>query len=153
MVLRAIGFAKIPLLGLCSPRVRELNERRCVVSIPLRRMTKNHLGSMYFGALSIGADCAGGMIAVEQIQKKFGRGGMKKVALVFKDFQAEFHKRAEGEVHFTCEDGELISRMLEETLRTGERVTEGVQVIATVPRLSGNEPVATFKLGLSLKRR
>ena len=53
------GFFKIPLIGFINPKLVELTDKRMVVRVPLRRKTKNHLGSMYFGALSIGADLAG----------------------------------------------------------------------------------------------
>ena len=37
--------------------------------MPLRRRTKNHLGSMYFGVLAVGADITGGFLAMEPIQE------------------------------------------------------------------------------------
>ena len=37
--------------------------------------------------------------------------------------------------------------------RTGERVTLPVEIVATVPDRHGDEPVARFTLGLSVKRR
>ena len=37
--------------------------------------------------------------------------------------------------------------------RTGERVTIPVDVVATVPKRYGDEPVARFTLGLSLKKK
>src|SRR4051812_37497364 len=99
LVLRSFGFFKIPLLFFVSPSVVELTDEKCVVKIPLNRRTRNHLGSMYFGTLAIGADCAGGLIAMRLIQAE-----KAKVSLVFKDFKAEFLKRPEGDVHFTSED-------------------------------------------------
>jgi hypothetical protein len=42
---------------------------------------------------------------------------------------------------------------VEETDRTGERVTLPVEVVATVPKKYGDEPVARFTMGLSLKRK
>jgi acyl-coenzyme A thioesterase PaaI-like protein len=146
-LLRAFGV-KIPLLLFATPSVVELTDDRCEIKIPLNRRTKNHLGSMYFGALSIGADCAGGMIAFRMIEKS-GVG----VSLIFKDFQAEFLKRAEGDVHFSCENGKEISELVERTIETGERQNLSVQVTATVPSKVGIEPVARFVLTLSLKRK
>ena len=52
------------------------------IKIPLKRRTKNHLYSMYFGALSVGADITGGFLAMMCIQKT-----NKRVALIFKDFK------------------------------------------------------------------
>ena len=147
--LRLFGWLKIPLLASVRPSVVELTETRCVVRVPLRRWTKNHLGSMYFGALAIGADCAGGLLAMDQI-KRSGR----EVSLVFKAFQATFLKRPEADVYFICEEGETIRDQVRRALATDERLTEPMHIQAAVRLPDGAfEPVAEFTLELSLKRR
>jgi hypothetical protein len=89
------------LLYFTKPAVIEVNERRCEVRIPLNWRTKNHLKSMYFGALCIGADVAGGLICFHLMSV------MKvRLSFVFKAIRAEFLKRPEDDVHFHCEDGE-----------------------------------------------
>ncbi len=75
------------------------------------------------------------------------------VSFIFKDFKAEFLKRAEGDVHFANEDGPVIQELLRRALGSGEREEAKVHVTATVPRKRGGEPVARFELTLSLKRR
>ena len=145
--LRLFGLTKIPLLFYVGVSVVEISPKRMVVRIPLRRRTRNHLGSMYFGALCIGADVAPGASAMYLIRQQPTR-----ISMVFKDFQAEFIKRAEGDVHFTCNQGKDIADLVAQAAASGERVERQVEVIASVPSLS-NEPVARFKLTLSLKRR
>jgi len=147
LALRLFGFAKIPLLFYVGVSVAELTTERMVVRIPLRRRTKNHLGSMYFGALCIGADCAPGAFAMYLIRQQPAR-----IFMVFKDFQAEFLKRAEGDVDFICDQGKEIRELVALAAASDERVEKQVEVIATVPSLS-DEPVARFKLTLSLKKR
>jgi acyl-coenzyme A thioesterase PaaI-like protein len=147
--MRLFGWLKIPLLASVRPSVIELSETRCVVRIPLRRWSKNHLGSMYFGALAIGADCAGGLLAMDQI-KRSGGG----VSLVFKSFQASFLKRTESDVYFICEEGAAIRDQVARTLASEERITEPMHVQAAVQLADGSfEPVAEFTLELSLKRK
>jgi acyl-coenzyme A thioesterase PaaI-like protein len=143
---RLFGLTQIPLLWYIRPSVLEFDSKRCVVKVPLMRRTKNHLGSMYFGVLCAAADCAGGLVAMRQIQESG-----KKVALSFKDFHAEFHKRAEGDVLFINEEGEEIRAFVEEVISSGERMNKPVTINAYVPSKFGNEPVATFVLTLSLK--
>ncbi len=146
--LRAFGLLKVPVLFFISPKVTELSSERCVIQVPLNRRTKNHLNSMYFGVLAAGADCAGGLIAMRQIQEE---GNL--VSLVFKDFQANFLKRAEGDTLFTCEDGEAIRKLVHKATESGERESMPVRVVATVPSKLGTQPVAEFTLTLSLKRK
>jgi hypothetical protein len=147
--MRLFGWLKIPLLASVRPSVVELSETRCVVHVPLRRWTRNHLGSMYFGALAIGADCAGGLLAMDQI-KRSGGG----VSLVFKSFQAAFLKRPESDVYFICEEGAAIRDQVRRALESEERITEPMRIQAAIKLADGSfEPVADFTLELSLKRK
>jgi len=146
LALRAFGLWKVPLIFLVNPWVRALNDELCEIVIPLNRLTRNHLRSMYFGTLAIGADCAGGLLAMSQIRKS-----KKKISLVFKDFKADFLKRPEADVHFLCKEGEKIREMVKETLKTQKRVNRPIRITARTPKKLGKDPVAEFELTLSLK--
>jgi acyl-coenzyme A thioesterase PaaI-like protein len=139
---------KIPSLFFIGPKVLELDGDGCAIRIPLDLRTKNHLDSMYVGVLCAGADLASGLNAAWLIYTRH-----KKVKLAFKDLKAEFLKRADGDVVFRSRDGARVRAAVEETDRTGERVTLPVEVVATVPKKYGDEPVARFTMGLSLKRK
>jgi acyl-coenzyme A thioesterase PaaI-like protein len=149
VLLRGFGLFKIPLLFFISPTVVELTDEKCVVKVPLTRRTSNHLGSMYFGTLACGADCAGGLIAMRLIQTE----GQGKVSLIFKDFHADFLKRPEGDTYFTCTQGAEIQALVRKAIESGERENLPVRITATVPSKLGDEPVAQFILTLSLKRK
>jgi len=145
---RAWSFRHVFLLWFVQPSVLEVNERRCEVLVPLTWRTKNHLQSMYFGALCIGADVAGGLIAFHLMrQKKLG------FSFVFKDVRGEFLKRPEDDVHFSCEDGELVQQLVARAQASGEREETTVHVTARVPKKLGDEAVARFEMTLSVKKR
>jgi hypothetical protein len=65
--------------------------------------------------------------------------------------KAEFLKRADGDVVFRNRDGRRIAEAVERAGTTGERVTIPLEIVATVPRRYGDEPVARFTMSLSLK--
>lgn len=144
-VMRAFGFTKVPLIWWCRPKVVDHTDERLEVKIPLRRRTKNHLGSMYIGVLVVGADVTGGFLAMDPIMKS-GRN----IALLFKDFKADFLKRPEGDVHFYCNDGLAIRELVEKAIETGERHNFTMLIEATVPSIS-MDVVARFELTLTLK--
>jgi acyl-coenzyme A thioesterase PaaI-like protein len=146
--LRLWTFAKIPLLFFLRPSVIRADECSTVIRIPLTRRSRNHLGSMYFGALCAGADLAGALTAMRRIDAS-GR----RISLIFKDVKAQFLKRAEGDVFFSCEDGEAVAGLVRRAIESGAREELPVRIVATVPDRLGNEPVAEFHLTLSLKRR
>lgn len=140
------GLVKVPLIFFVSPRVVRLDDQECVVKIPLNKRTKNHLNSMYFGVLATGADVAGGLAAMNEIT-----ASKKPVALSFKDFHAEFLKRAEGDVHFICTQVPEIKKFVAEVISSGERMNLPVEIKAYVPSINPTEEVARFVLTLSLK--
>jgi len=148
LYLNFFGFFKVPFIWLARPKILHLDDERVEVKIPIRRRTKNHLNSMYFGVLAVGADVAGGFMAMSKAQDS-GR----KVSLAFKAVEGQFLKRPEADVHFICEDGKQIDQMLKRTFDTGERVNEAVKITAICPSLHGDEPMAEFYLTLSLKRK
>jgi hypothetical protein len=135
---------RIPLCS-SSARVLELDEEGAP-SDPARPPTRNHRLDV-LGVLCAGADVASGLNAAAFIHREH-RG----VKLSFKDLKADFLKRADGNVVFRSRDGARIRRAVEQAAATGERVTVPVEVVATVPRKYGDEPVARFTLGLSMKR-
>ena len=141
------GLTQVPLIFYCRPKVVSISDSKLEIKIKLNRRTKNHLNSMYFGVLAVGADVTGGFLAMRYIQ-----ASTSKIALIFKDFKAEFLKRAEGDVHFVCEDGIAIQNLVRAAEETGERQSLPVQIIATVPKIS-DEPVAKFILTLSIKKK
>jgi len=145
--MRFFSLLRIPLIFFCRPIVISISDTRLEVKIKLNRRTKNHLNSMYFGVLSVGADITGGFMAMKLINNSQSR-----ISLIFKDFNAEFLKRAEGDVHFICEDGLAIQNLIKLCEHTTERQNLLVNITAIVPSIS-NEVVAEFKLTLSLKRR
>jgi acyl-coenzyme A thioesterase PaaI-like protein len=146
LFVRALAL-KIPMFLWLGPRVLELDDEGCAVEIPLGWRTKNHLiGAMYFGALCVGADLAGGMPAAKLILARYP--GMK---LVFGEMKAEFLKRADGDVLFRNRDGRRVAEAVERAAASGERVTIPLEVLATVPARYGDEPVARFTMTLSLK--
>lgn len=146
-IVRLLSLPRIPLVAYCAPQILRLDEEVSVVRVPLRFRTRNHLGTMYVAALTCGADVAGGLHVAKAVY--FGR---KKLSFVFKTLSAEFLKRADGDVEFTCADGRQIAQAIARAEQSGERVELPIQIVATVPERHGAEPVARFRALLSLKR-
>ena len=148
-MVRLWALQNVFFLWLASPKIVELTDERCVVSVPLNwRTRRRDIRAMYLGTLCMGADVAAGLIAFKLVNERKLRANF-----VFKDMKAEFLKRAEGDVHFTNTQGPMIQEMLRRAMETGERQEATVPVIATVPSKLGDEPVARFELTLSLKKK
>lgn len=138
-----LGFLKIPLINFCRPRLIKMDDTTVEVKIKLRRRTKNHLKSMYFGALAVGADVAAGIHAF-YFAEKSGR----KVSFAFKGVKAEFLMRAESDITFVSVEGELVQKAFDSSAASGERVNQPINVIAYNDK---KEAVATFEMIVSVK--
>ncbi len=138
-----LGFVKIPIIGFVKPKLILLNDEKAAVKIRLRRRSKNHLKSMYFGALAVGADVAAGLHAFY-----FAEQMGKKVSFAFKGMNAQFLMRAESDIVFVSEDGAKVSEAMKRSLELGERVNEPINVLA---KNSKDEIVATFEMIVSVR--
>ena len=138
-----LGFVKIPMIRFTRPRLLSIDDDSARVKIKLRRKTKNHLNSMYFGALSIGADIAGG-IQVFYFSKKMDR----KVSFAFKGMNAQFLKRAESDIVFESHGGQKIKAAMEKSLKEGSRINDSILVEA---KNDAGEVVATFEMIVSVR--
>jgi acyl-coenzyme A thioesterase PaaI-like protein len=139
---------RIPLLFWVRPRVVEVSAGRVLVKIRLRRRTKNHLGTMYFGALATGADAAIGYLAMLHI-----RASGAPISLVFRDIRGDFLKGARGDAVFECEDGHAIETLVAEASASRRRCELACTAVARVAAEDGgSDEVARFVLTLSLRR-
>ncbi len=148
LFLRYFALTKVPMIFYSRASIVEISTEKVVLKLPLRRRNKNHLNSMYFGALNIGADVCGGVIAMLRLQSS-----RQKYSFSFKSFKADYLKRPEGDTYFTCTQGKEIGRFIEKVSQSDERMEMPIQVTATVPDKLGDEPVAEFELVISVRRK
>ncbi len=148
LFLSLYGWAKIPLIGFCSPQVIEASDQRTVLKMKLGYRTRNHLGAMYFGALAIGSELCIALLAVKKIKES-----KVPIDFLFKDYKADFLKRAEGDVLFICEEAQIVVQQIAEATLSPERINRTMTAYAVVPSVSPTEKIATFSLTLSVKKR
>ena len=142
----SFGHFKVPLIGYLRPRLISLCDSEIVIKLKLNRRSKNHLQSMYFGALAVGADLAGGLHAFYHAER-----AKVKISLAFKSFQAQFLKRPEADVYFICNMGEIVKEMIADSQKTGQRINKPLEISAYTNYPQQPELVARFTLELSLK--
>ena len=142
------GLFKIPMIGFVSPRLLLMDNERIVIKIPYKRKTRNHLQSIYMGALVIGADLAAGFHAFS-----IGKEMDKNISLAFKGISADFISRPMSDVFFECSEGATVKGMIEESINSGERITKDISVEVFTNYPDQPELIANFTLGLSLKNK
>ena len=148
MKLRMVTWWQIPVICYCRPKIIHLDDESCKLRIPLNWRTRNHVQSMYIGVFTVGADLTGGLLTLRSIRKR-----KRKVVLIFKDFHANFFKRAEQDVIFICKDGAEIDNAVQQAVDKSERINLPINITAMLSQDTENDPVANFKLTLSIKDR
>ncbi len=138
-----MGIFKIPMIAFVRPKLMQLDENTSKVNVRLRRRTKNHLNSMYFGSLAVGADVAAGLHAFY-----FAELSGTRISFAFKAVKSEFHKRAMSDVQFISNEGQKVKATFDEAVRTKERINKWIHVDV---KDSNNELVATFEMEISVK--
>lgn len=147
--MRLWSLRNVFLLYFVKPSVVAVSEAGCEIRIPLNwRTRRRDIGAMYLGTLCMGADVASGLVAYHLMRVR-----KLRVSFIFKDMRAEFLKRAEGDVHFSCDEGANVVALVERAMASGEREETTVNVIARVPKKLGEEPVARFAMTLSVKKK
>ena len=138
-----MGMFKIQMIAYVRPKLIQLDDKESLIRIKLRRRTKNHLKSMYFGILAVGADIAAGLHAFY-----FAEQSGVKVSFAFKAVKAEFLKRATSTVTFSSNEGKIVQEVFNEAMESKERVNRWIHVEA---KNTDNEIVATFEMEISVK--
>jgi acyl-coenzyme A thioesterase PaaI-like protein len=146
-LINAYSMVQIPLLGFITPRVVESTASKSVIRVRLDRRTRNHLGVMYFGALAMGAELSIALKAITEIAESG-----QKIDFIFKDFSADFLKRADGHVHFVCGQAKGVADLIRKASKSSERLEKKFSGYAIVPA-NGNEPVMKYTLTLSVRNR
>lgn len=145
-LVKLLSFFKVPLLFATSPRVVEFTDEVATVYLPLKRKNKNHVGSMYFGALAMGAELSVALMAIKGTNES-----KHKVSFIFKDFNAQFLQRADRGVYFTCVEAADAMALVKAAEESTERVEKTIKGYGYTD-VKTKEPIFTYTLTLSLKR-
>ncbi len=148
LLLWSVSSLKLPLLFYIRPRVVQYDEQVCRIQVKLNRRSRNHVGSMYFGALAMGAELSIAAAAVFQIFAT-----RKKVEFIFKSFKCDFLKRADADVIFVSELNEHVEALVQRAIRgQGQRVEETFTGYAVTVK-NPQEKIMLYQLTLSMKLR
>ena len=135
---------RTPMINYLRPSIVSMDDKRVVLEIKLGRRANSNWNSMFMGALATGIDITGGFLAFE-------KSAELNIGILYKDIQISFLKRADGDVHFVCENGAEIHEGLRKAKETGERVNVPVLFKCYVP--PSTEPCVIANSTLSMKRR
>ncbi len=112
---RMFLFSKLPAAYFAGVRVREIDEKKCVVTVPYKWLSQNPFRSTYFACLSMAAEMSTGSLAMVHLYKI-----NPPVSMLVVKVESEYFKKATRRTTFTCEDGEAMRQTIQDSIATGE---------------------------------
>lgn len=135
--------AKLPSALFWSLRIKSLSLEKCAVTIPFKWRTQNPFKSIYFAAMAGAAELSTGALC------QLSQAGKGKYSMLVVDFRAEYYKKANQKITFTCAQGlELVA--LIDSLAVG--ASDKLTMLSTGTNPEGEE-VAKFFVTWSFKRK
>ena len=142
---RLAMFSQLPLGFWIGMRVRELNENRCVVTVPYKRLNKNPFRSTFWAVLGMAAEMSSGAILTMFTYKQ-----KPSISLLVGSQTGKFSKKAVGITTFICESGPEIKAAVVKAAETGE----AVEVLCPVKGFNdAQEVICEFTFTWSMKAR
>ncbi len=136
---------KLPLAWLAGTRIKKIDSDGCQISMPYGWRNQNPFQSIYFAAQSMSAEMSTGMLCILAIEHSG-----ESVAMLVSHNEAEFTKKANANVTFTCNDGQKMFDAVAETCRTGEPALVDMHAVGVMD--NGIE-VSRFNFTWTVKKR
>jgi acyl-coenzyme A thioesterase PaaI-like protein len=142
---RMFLLTKLPSAYFAGVRVREVDEKKCVVTVPYKWFSKNPFRSTYFACLAMAAEMSTGALALTHLYKR-----KPAVSMLVVKVEGEYFKKAADKTSFVCVDGELIKQRIEDSIASGE--AKSIRARSTGTNEKG-ELVAEFFITWSFKAK
>jgi hypothetical protein len=108
-------LTKLPMAFIAGLKIKLIAEEKAIVKVKYKWLNQNPFRSIYFAVLSMAAELSTGLLSFGHIYKRKPSASMLVIQL-----QADFYKKAVGNISFVCEDGLAIKAALENAYATGE---------------------------------
>ena len=142
---RLFLLTKLPSAFFAGVRMRGIDGNKCAVSVPYKWFSQNPFRSTYFACLAMAGEMSTGALGLAYVYKR-----KPAISMLVVSVHADYQKKATGRTIFTCEDGALFKKMIEEAIETGESRTVAARSIG---RNAAGEIVAEMVVTWSFKMR
>lgn len=136
-------LSKLPSAFFCGVRVVDADENKCSVKVPYKWLSQNPFKSTYFACLSMAAEMSTGLLCLMHLHKR-----QPAVSMLVIKIEGNFHKKATGITVFTCEDGNVIKKTIEDAIFSNEGK---IVTTRSYGRNAAGEIVADFAVTWSFK--
>lgn len=125
--MRLFLLQKLPSAWFMGIGVRYCDESQTTVSLPYGWRSQNPFRSTYFAAQCAAAELSTGLLAMAHLQ------GKPPVSMLVTHIEAEFLKKADQTLLFTCAEGAELSNAIARTLENGEAQVYRASSVGRLP--------------------
>lgn len=134
---------KLPLAYFGGVRVISLSETIAIVKIKHQWINQNPFKSIFWVAQGMAAEMSTGILIMQEI-----RNSNSKVSMLVTHQESDFSKKATGKILFTCNEGELVKKTIEKSIKTNEGQTV---ILTSIGVNESGVVVSNFRFQWSLK--
>ena len=109
---------RLPSVWLCGIRVTLLEQSFCEAKVKHRWINQNPFNSMFWAVQGMAAELTTGMLLMQEIQIS-----KRKVSMLVLNNKANFSKKAQGRITFSCNSADLITNAIKKLLETDKPQT------------------------------
>ena len=109
---------RLPSVWLCGIRVTLLEQSFCEAKVKHRWINQNPFNSMFWAVQGMAAELTTGMLLMQEIQTL-----KRKVSMLVLNNKANFSKKAQGRITFSCNSADLITNAIKKLLETDKPQT------------------------------
>jgi hypothetical protein len=142
---RLFLLTRLPSAFFAGVRVLFADEKKCVVTVPYKWFSQNPFKSTYFACLSMAAEMSTGVLSMAHLYQR-----NPAVSMLVTRVQGDFIKKAVGRTSFTCEDGSILKKTIDDAVISGEGK---IVTVRSYGRNAAGEIVAQFDITWSFKAK
>tara|TARA_B100000401_G_scaffold218069_1_gene147256 strand:- start:1036 stop:1479 length:444 start_codon:yes stop_codon:yes gene_type:complete len=100
-------FKYLPSAWLCGVRVRDLNDKKCIISVRHNWFNSNPFKSLYWAVQGMASELATGLAIIDYANKN-----KLKMSMLVISNESKFLKKAKGLIRFECNQVNSIKKTL-----------------------------------------
>lgn len=100
-------FKDLPSAWLCGVRVKDLNDKKCIISVRHNWFNSNPFKSLYWAVQGMASELATGLAIID-----FANKNKLKISMLVISNESKFLKKAKGLIRFECDQVNVLKKTL-----------------------------------------
>ncbi len=136
---------KLPSAYISGVRVSSISDKKAKARVKHRWINQNPFKSLYWATQGMAAELVTGILMIKKIKESDS-----KISMLVVKQEGSFHKKATGNIIFSCDQGDKIDKVIDTAIKTKEGQT---LVLEAAGFDQDNEMVSSFAFTWSIKLR